>query len=445
MKIRKITTIWKDQIRYTTEETLEAVMDKERENEIVNLYPEMTYQTIEGFGGAVTDSAGYVFSLMSEEQKNQMIQFYFGKDGMHYNQVRIPIDSCDFSLAHYEADSDPKDTEFKKFSFQRVEKYILPLLDAAEQAYGGHLDIMLSPWSPPAAMKTNGERNFGGKLRPQYRKHWAEYICRYIEEYRRRGYHVTKLTMQNEPKAVQTWDSCIYTEQEQKEFLKNDLWPAMKMHHLTDIGIYLWDHNKERVWEWADTIIDEETDEMIAGMAFHWYSGDHFEALRMIHEKYPQKKLLLSEACIEYRKFDAGDYLNNAQKYAHDIIGNLNEGMETFLDWNLILDEAGGPNHVKNFCDAPYQFDTRTKELKENCILSYLWHFSHFLEPGAVRVAVTKYTSELEVTAFKKKDEVIAVLLNRTDKEIPVYLRMGEQCVDVCMPEKAIRTVVWKN
>ena len=184
-------------------------------------------------------------------------------------------------MLKYEPDSDPEDTEFAKFSFERVEKYILPLLDAAEAAYGGKLDIMLSPWSPPAAMKSNQERNHGGKLLPEYRAQWAEYICRYIEEYRKRGYHVKMLTLQNEPKAVQTWDSCIYAAQEQKEFLRDYMWRALCAHGLDDIEIYLWDHNKERVFEWAQTIIDDETTHMVAGMAFHWYSGDHFEALRM--------------------------------------------------------------------------------------------------------------------------------------------------------------------
>ena len=250
--------------------------------------------------------------------------------------------------------------------------------------------------------KTTGERNHGGKLKPEYRKRWAEYICRYIEEYRNRGYHVTKLTMQNEPKAVQTWDSCIYTAEEQKEFLRDYLWSSLKAHGLDDIGIYLWDHNKERVFEWAETIIDTETTSMIRGMAFHWYSGDHFEALRMIREKYPDKQLLLSEACIEYSKFSADDYLNNAQKYAHDMMGNLNEGMNTFLDWNLILNEKGGPNHVGNFCDAPYLFDRDSKELKESNILGYLWHFTHFLEPGAVRIGVSRYTKTGEEPSPKR-------------------------------------------
>lgn len=211
MRVSYTETTYKNNIRKTIEHNLTTIKDTDRENNLINIYPQMKYQKLEGFGGAVTDSAGYVFSLLNEEQKSEMVNQYFSTENMAYNQVRIPIDSCDFSLEHYEADSDPDDTEFQKFSFARVEKYILPLLDAAEKAYGDKLDIMLSPWSTPAYMKTTGERNHGGKLKPEYRKRWAEYICRYIEEYRNRGYHVTKLTMQNEPKAVQTWDSCIYT------------------------------------------------------------------------------------------------------------------------------------------------------------------------------------------------------------------------------------------
>lgn len=447
MRVSYTETTYKNNIRKTIEHNLTTIKDTDRENNLINIYPQMEYQKLEGFGGAVTDSAGYVFSLLNEEQKSEMVNQYFSTENMAYNQVRIPIDSCDFSLEHYEADSDPDDTEFQKFSFARVEKYILPLLDAAEKAYGGKLDIMLSPWSTPAYMKTTGERNHGGKLKPEYRKRWAEYICRYIEEYRNRGYHITKLTMQNEPKAVQTWDSCIYTAEEQKEFLREYLWPSLKAHGLDDIGIYLWDHNKERVFEWAETIIDTETTSMIRGMAFHWYSGDHFEALRVIHEKYPDKQLLLSEACIEYSKFSADDYLNNAQKYAHDMMGNLNEGMNTFLDWNLILNEEGGPNHVGNFCDAPYLFDRDSKELKESNILGYLWHFTHFLEPGAVRIGVSRYTDKLEVTAFEKDDKITFVILNRTDEELTAHIRLGEYCTEITVQPKSIGSGVmteWK-
>lgn len=442
MNLKYITTTYENNKKETSGEKFVFVHDEEQENELINLYPHVEYQKMRGFGGAITDSAGYVYSLMDEKQKKEMVKQYFNKENMKYRFVRIPIDSCDFSLEHYEADSDKTDEKFLKFSFERVGKYIIPLLDAAEEEYGDKLEIMLSPWSPPAYMKTNKERNHGGKLKEEYRERWAEYICRYIEEYRNRGYRVTMLTLQNEPKAVQTWDSCVYTAEEQKIFLKDYMWRALEKHHLTDIKIYLWDHNKERVFEWAETIIDEETDKMVEGMAFHWYSGDHFEALRMIKERFPDKKLLLSEACIEYRTFSADNYLENAQKYAHDIIGNLNEGMDTFFDWNLVLDEVGGPNHVKNYCDAPYRFNTKKKVLMEGNILGHLWHFSHFIEKDAIRIGISRYTDKLEVTAFKNKENIVFVILNRTEEELPAYIRINNNCVKIAVQPLSISTGV---
>ena len=299
MHLQYITTQYAGADRYTSEQKIAFLPDEGREEQLINLYPQHIYQTFDGFGGAITESAAYIYSLMEPEQKAALMDTYFGQENMKYRFVRIPIDSCDFSLSHYEADGDEHDDEFRHFSFARMEQYILPMLDDAEQAYGGKLDIMLSPWSPPAYMKTNGERNHGGKLKPCYRKRWAAYICRYIQEFRQRGYHVMMLTLQNEPKAVQTWDSCVYTAQEEKEFLFTDMIPALMAHGLNDIAIYIWDHNKERAYEWAQTILDGAVNPMVAGVAFHWYSGDHFEALRMIYDRFPNQKLLLSEACIE--------------------------------------------------------------------------------------------------------------------------------------------------
>ena len=245
-----------------------------------------------------------------------------------------------------------------------------------------------------------------------------------------------------EPKAVQKWDSCVYTAQEEKAFLRDYIWPSLAAHGLDDIEIYIWDHNKERALEWAEAIIDAETDHMVAGIAFHWYSGDHFDALRLIQEQYPDKKLLLSEACIEYGKFAADDYLKNAQKYAHDMIGNLNNGMCSFFDWNLLLDEQGGPNHVGNYCDAPFLFDTQNKHLSEGNIAGYLWHFSHFIEPQAIRIGTTCYTDALEVTAFERAGQIIFILLNRTGERHPAVIRMHNTSIRLNIPANAITTGV---
>lgn len=156
-------------------------------------------------------------------------------------------------------------------------------------------------------MKDNGDRNYGGGLKPEYRKVWAAYFCRYIQEYRNRGYLVRRISLQNEPKAAQTWDSCVYSAREQKEFLRDFMWPALQENGLSDIEVFIWDHTKERAYERACEIIDETTNHMVAGIAFHWYSGDHFEALSMIRDRFPDKELILSEACIEYSKFSSDD------------------------------------------------------------------------------------------------------------------------------------------
>lgn len=441
--IKYVSTWYEGNKRCQREKETELVPDDGEENRLLNLYPSVTYQTFEGFGGAITESAGYVYGQMGKERKEEMLCEYFGAKQMGYRMVRIPIDSCDFSLGHYEAVENAQDSGFNDFQFERVEKSILPLLDDAQEIYGGRLEIMLTPWSPPAYMKTNGERNNGGEIKPEYKKTWADYICRYIREYRNRGYLVRRISLQNEPKAVQTWDSCVYTAEQEKAFLRDYMWPAMQENKLTDIEVFIWDHNKERAYERACEIIDETTDHMVAGIAFHWYSGDHFEALSMIHDKFPGKKLILSEACIEYCKFAADDFLKNAQQYAHDMIGNMNHGMNGFYDWNIVLDEKGGPNHVGNFCDAPFLYDTEKRELIRRNTADYLWHFTHFIKLGAVRIGVSVYSDELEATAFLNPDgQIVVVLLNRNAYEVKVNIRLSGRIAELTARPDSIGTVV---
>ena len=442
-KLKYISTWYRENERCREEKEAELTADGGEENCLLNLYPSVTYQTFEGFGGALTESAGYIYGQMNQAQKEEMLQAYFDANQMGYRMARIPIDSCDFSLGHYEAVEHAEDKAFAQFQLERVEENIFPLLNDAQKVYGGNLEIMLTPWSPPAYMKTNGDRNHGGELKPEYKKVWADYICRYIKEYRKRGYLVKRISLQNEPKAVQTWDSCIYTAQQEKEFLRDYMWPALQEHDLTDIEVFIWDHNKERVYERACEIIDETTDHMVAGIAFHWYSGDHFEALRMIRDRFPDKKLILSEACIEYSKFASDDYLKNAQKYAHDMIGNMNNGMNAFYDWNIVLNEEGGPNHVGNFCDAPFLYDTKKKELIRRNTADYLWHFTHFIKPGAVRIGFSRYSDELEATAFLNPDhQIVVVLLNRNDHDIKVNVRLEDKMAEILVKGNSIGTAV---
>lgn len=441
MYLTLVTTTYQDDCKNTYQEKIDFSPDKGVEMKVVNIYPDMVYQTFDGFGAAITEAAGHTYSLMSEESQKHILDAYFGPTGNRYNLVRTHIDSCDFSLGQYAALNDPKDTEFKSFSLERDERYIIPLLKEAQQTAGKSLSVMLSPWSPPSFMKSNSQRTYGGSLKPEYRKFWADYISHYIKQYRQNGFKVDMITIQNEPNAVQTWDSCFYTAEEEKVFLRDFLYPSLVENGLQDIEVHIWDHNKERMFDRACTIIDKETDKMVSGVAFHWYSGEHFDAIQLVHEKFPDKKLIFSEGCVEYSRFNSDRQLENAQMYAYDIIGNLNAGMTAFIDWNLILNKEGGPNHVNNFCDAPIMCDTEQDIVQEKLSFTYIGHFSRFIEPGAKRIASTKYTDKLHVVSMKNPNgSIVVVFLNRSNEEASVALRMEGQVAEFFVPANSIVT-----
>lgn len=443
MNAKLITTIYKDNTKETIED--EAIFSKDDNVEMraVNIYPKVEYQVFEGFGGAITEASGYTFSKMSDSNKKDILSAYFGKEGNCYNIVRTHIDSSDFALGVYSALNDPNDVEFKTFSLERDEKYIMPFLKLAQDASDETFDILLSPWSPPAFMKTNERKTEGGKLKPEYRQFWAEYICEYIKQYRNRGFAVKRITIQNEPNAKQTWDSCLYTSEEEKVFLRDFLYPAIVKNKLEDIEINIWDHNKERIFERASDIIDEETDKMVKGIAFHWYTGDHFEAVDLVRQKFPDKKLIFTEGCVEYSRFGSASQLKNAQMYAHDIIGNINAGMNAFIDWNIILDEKGGPNHVENYCDAPIMCDTVNDKVEKKLSYTYIGHFSKYIKPGAKRIAFSKYTDKLEITTMRNPNgDIILILMNKEEEDIPVSVRINGQVADIIISASSIVTAI---
>ena len=418
------------------EQTIEMTEDiRGIESQVVNIYPELSYETFEGFGGAVTEAAGYIYSLMNDEQKKKVIETYFSPEKMNYRLVRVHMDSCDFSLGLYEAMSNSEDTELKSFSFERTEKYILPMLEDAKKTAGENLKLMLTPWSPPAFMKTNGKRTGGGKLKPEYRKLWAEYICRYIREFQNRGFEVQRISIQNEPKAVQTWDSCLFTAEEEKSFLRDFLYPTMKSHGFENIEVFIWDHNKERIYERVRDTVDEETREMVSGAAFHWYSGDHFEGLELVRRLYPELKLIMSESCLEYSIFDEKNIESVTNKLCHEIIGDLNHGMCAFYDWNLLLDEKGGPNHVGNYCHAPFLYDVEKKKLLPQKTQEQYEMFSHFICPGSVRVQTTKFTEQIDTLAYRTPDgRIVLILLNKGKELEAVNIRLGKMVGSLLLP-----------
>lgn len=421
-----------------------SLRDAEEENGLLCVYPQERFQTIRGFGCALTESAGYVLEQMPEAARAEVIDACYGPDGLNYNLARLCIDSCDFSLNNYSAIEQPCTERLEGFSLERDGRYVIPLLRRVQSAAPGEVGVMMAPWSPPAFMKTNGERNHGGKLRAEYWGVWAKYICRYICEYRALGVDVRLLSPQNEPKAVQTWDSCIFTAEEEARFIHDYLYPELERAGLAGIvEIIGWDHNKERCYEWARKLFDGDTAAMVKGIGLHWYSGDHFDAVRFIRDRYPEKRLILTEACIEYRSYAYDDVLRNALKYGHEMIGGFNCGVDTFFDWNLTLDKDGGPNHAGNLCESPIMCDTEAGTYRKMPSYAYIGHMSRYFLPGARVLGVSSYTRDLEAAACARADGSIALtMLNLADEALAFKIRLNGKMAGVELPAKGIATCV---
>lgn len=420
-----------------------AAEKSNQETQVINLYPEVKYQEIAGFGGAVTDAVAATLEQMGEQEQREILEGYFGENGIGYRFIRTSIDSCDFSRGQYCAYKDGGKSSLDIEALEQGAGAVIKYLKRIGEITQDKIEVMISPWSPPAELKTNQSRTEGGRLKKEAYQSWADYICAYILEYQRRGIPVTMLSVQNEPNASQTWDSCLFTPKEEKEFLRDYLHPALQNNSLQDIQIFIWDHNKERIYERTKEIVDDETDGMVDGVAFHWYSGDHFEGVQLVREKYPDKKLLFSEGCIEYSRFSADNQLRNAQLYAHDMIGNFNAGMNLFLDWNIVLDQDGGPNYVNNLCESPIMCDVKKNRYHKNLSFSYLELFSRYIRPGARRIAYTKYSSELDVLSVKNPDGAITVILcNRSSHTEHIYLRVAGNIAECDIPAAGIGAIV---
>jgi len=446
MKLNMLETTWNGKHGVQTETALDFLVDEEVENQVVNLHPSVRYQALRGFGGTFTEAACYVMTMAGEEIMREILEAYYGESGLRYNQGRLHLDSADASLGNYSAMNDPNDPELKTFSIARDERYIIPVVKAAQRIAPQPLELMISPWSPPPFMKTNGEKNHGGKLKPEYRALWARYMCRFIKQYEERGIRFTMLSLQNEPKAMQIWDSCVYTAAEEREMLRAYIVPELKRQGLQAIEVLIWDHNKERALERAEEVIaDEEMRQLVSGVAVHWYSGDHFEALEMLRRLFPEKRLVFSEGCVEYSKFNDGDQLRSARMYAREIIGDLNAGADAFIHWSLVFDLQGGPNHAGNLCEAPIFCDWENGKLIYTLPYYYIGHFSRFIRPGAVRIGFSRYTDKLDATAFLNPDgERVVVALNKTSEKLPLMLREKDQTCKLTVRGDSILTLRYK-
>jgi len=413
---------------------------------VVMVDPRKTFQTIEGIGGALTDSSAETYAKLPPKSQQEVLTAYFDEEkGIGYSFCRTNIHSCDFSSDVYTYDDVAGDTELKNFSIDHDRKYRIPFIKAALATAKTPFTLFASPWSPPAWMKTNDNMLRGGKLKPEYAEAWASYYGRFVKAYEKAGIAIWGLSVQNEPMAVQTWQSCIYTGEEERDFVRDHLGPALERDGLSGLKLMVWDHNRGLLYARAKVVYDDpEASKYVWGAAFHWYVGDHFDQVRQTYEAWSDKRLVFSEGCPELFNAAKVAEWQWGEKYGLSMLMDLSNGTSAWTDWNVLLDELGGPNHVGNFCYAPIHADTKTGELTYMNSFYYIGHFSKYVRPGAKRVSAVTDDDRLLATAFKNTDgKVAVVVLNLSDDTVPFSFWIDGAAAKTSSPAHSIMTLVY--
>ena len=408
----------------------------------IKIHIENPKQTVLGFGGSFTESSASIYHDLSQNKKDEIIEAYFGETGNNYSIGRTHINSCDFSLENYAHCETPGDIDLKNFSISRNKKDLIPFIKDALRLTKNKFRIMASPWSPPAWMKTNGQMNEGGKLKEEYKRAWADYYCKFIEFYHREEVPIWGISVQNEPEAKQTWDSCLYTAEEERDFIKYFLGPSLEEHNLLDKKVIIWDHNRDMMIDRARTVLkDPEAAKFVWGTGFHWYCGDHFDNVQKVHDEFPDKNLIFTEGCQE-----GGPHLGSwdlGERYATSIINDLNRWTVAWIDWNLILNTQGGPNHVGNYCSAPMIVDTNTQEISYQSSYYYIGHFSRFIKQGDSILEIENDTNLLSLSSVSKnRDKVSTVILNKSNTSDNFKYIGANTSIDLKIPERSILTLI---
>jgi glucosylceramidase len=411
--------------------------------------PTQKFQKLIGIGGALTDASAETFYKIPEASQQELLKAYYDTvNGIGYTFGRTNINSCDFSSDSYTY-VDDNDASLKSFNVAHDEKYKIPFIKAVEKATNNKLTLFVSPWSPPAWMKDNNDMLHGGKLKDEFKQSWANYYVKFINTYQAKGIPVWGLSVQNEPMAKQTWESCNYSAEDERDFIKKYLGPTLAKDGLSNKKLICWDHNRDLIYQRVSTIMeDPNAAKYVWGIGYHWYetwtgSAMEFDNVARVHETFPSKNLLFTEGCAE--RYDAkkiNDW-NWGERYGTSMVHDFNNGTVAWTDWNVLLDENGGPNHVGNFCFAPIHADTKTGKLTYMNSYYYIGHFSKFIRPGAQRIISSSNRDKLQTTAFINTNGKIAVVvLNTSDEKISYHLWINGDAAETTSLPHSIATLI---
>ncbi len=441
---------------------------------VIQIIPDQEYQKITGFGGSFTEASASLLNALGPENRKKVIEAYFGDEGAKYSLTRTHMNSCDFSLNNYSYASVEEDHDLLYFSIDEDKDDIIPFIKEAMEVSSEGFRIVASPWTAPPWMKDNKDWR-GGKLLPEYRETWALFFSKYLEAYKEEGIDIWAFTVENEPLGNDyNWESMHFTPKEMTDFVTDYLGPQLeKDGH--DVKVLGYDQNREHLQEWVDEMYrDDRARNYFDGTAIHWYASTYEvfpDALQYAHQKAPDKYLIQTEACVDaevpkwqddqwYWSKKATDWgwdwapekdkhlhpkYVPVYRYARDIIGCLNNWVDGWIDWNMVLDKRGGPNWFENWCVAPVIVDPEKDEVYFTPLYYTMKHFSRFIRPGAVRIGFENPDPSLLITAARNPDgSIVVVALNQERKAKSFDLALGKSSQKLSISPQAIQTIVLK-
>ncbi|WP_343329579.1 glycoside hydrolase family 30 protein [Polaribacter staleyi] len=440
---------------------------------IITLNPKETFQTITGFGGAFTESSAYLLNKLSKKNRDTILQAYFAEDGANYSLTRTHMNSCDFSLNQYSYSPVEDDVNLEHFTIKEDMDDLIPMIKDAMKVSKDGFKIFASPWTAAPWMKNNNKW-VGGKLLPKYYDTWALFFSKYVDAYKEQGIDIWGFTVENEPHGNgNNWESMHFSPKEMTDFVEFHLGPKLEKDGYGDKIILGYDQNREGLKEWVDEMYrSESSSKYFDGTAIHWYESTFEvfpEALQYAHNKAPNKYLIETEGCIDsqvpvwqddawYWKKEATDWgwdwapekdkdlhpkYAPVNRYARDIIGCLNNWVDGWVDWNMVLDTKGGPNWFENWCVAPVIVDPVKDAVYFTPLYYTMAHFSKYIRPEAKVIGLENSDKELQVTAAQNTDGSIAVVVFNEGKTKKSFkLLLGEKETLVNIDAQALQTIM---
>lgn len=398
------------------------------------------YQTVDGFGYALTGGSAYVINKLGPAEKTSLLQELFGtgSNAIGVSYLRISIGASDLNAFVYSYDDMPPgqtDVNLAQFSLSQDTVDLIPVLKQI-LAINPNIKILGSPWSPPVWMKDNGS-SIGGSLLPQYYDAYARYFVKYIQQMQAKGITIHAITPQNEPLYGGNNPSMVMTALDEANFVKNNLGPAFQSAGIST-KIIVYDHNCDRP-DYPITILnDVAARSFVDGSAFHLYGGD-ISALTTVHDAYPQKNVYFTEQWTGAKESFDGDlrwHLKNV------IIGTMRNWGKVVLEWNLASDANYDP-HTPGGCSECKGAVTIDGSVSRNVSYYIVAHASKFVPPGSVRIA-SNITGNLSNVAFKTPaGKKVLIVVNDGTVNTTFNIKFKGQWVATGLAAGAVGTYVW--